>query len=192
MVFDVNVYVRACVQLDVATWPSDWRGPYASMEEAALSAVAAVSGRDPDVTTSTSVRVYSSEDLDDLVLRKLTQPDNARFPPEQRGLGYSEARALEFYQEVVDVLDAPGGSVVVDPPPPAVQLADIDYEDQCIWGLFREAMNRDPTAVPFFVTDDRSLALNAALAARAANPERPAWEVRSPTTFCLDLAALVT
>lgn len=188
VVVDVNVFVRACLQLDVSTWPDDWRRPPATLEEAALSLIAAAAGLAPDVATPPSLKVYSSEDLDDLVVRKLIQPDSPDLRPEERGLGFAESHAVALYQEVVDVLDARGGSVGLNPPPAPQPLPGADYEDRCIWGLFREAMSREPTSAAFLVTDDRWLAANAMLAAKVSNPQRPPWAAMSPASFCSALA----
>lgn len=160
----------------------------ATQAEAALCAVSAASGHRPDITGIAEVLVYSSEDLDDLVLRKLTQPAEGRLPEHSRGLGYSESDAQRMYGEVLRTLDASGRSFLITPAP-GDPLPGADYEDRCMWGLFRAAIDDRPDATPVLVTHDRAFALLVTASAPLSDDRQPLWSAMSARRFCHTLAS---
>jgi hypothetical protein len=144
--------------------------------------VAAACGHRPDITETVEVLVYSSEDLDDLVLRN-------RLPEHLRGLGYSDSDADRVYSEVLRDLDASGRSFLITPAPGELPLPGADYEDRCIWGLFRAAMDDRPDADPILVTHDRTFGLLVTACAPLNSEGQPLWSAMSALRFCQTLAS---
>lgn len=179
---DVNVYVHAVLELDRAGWPPDWTVAPTTLGEASLAVVAAMAAR-PPVFEGLSVSVYSSAALDDLVLRKLTQPADPTLPDHQRGLGFGDDHAERLYRELVGEIDVTGCSYLVDPAPGEAPLPGADHEDRCVWGLFRAAMDDRPHATPILVTNDRALALQVNAEAIRASVERAPWVAVSAARF---------
>lgn len=183
VVADVNVYVHAVIEMDRTGWPPDWTVEAITLEQASLNAVTVLAER-PPVLGECSVSVYSSTALDDLVLRKLTQPDDPELPEHERGLGFGDDHAEHIFGELAGDIDATGRSYLIDPPPGEAPLPGADYEDRCVWGLFRAAMDDRPDATPILVTNDRPLALQVnAEAGRAAKGHVP-WVAVSAERFC--------
>lgn len=184
IVFDANVYIRAAVQLETTGWPNDWRVAPTTMAEAALQSFAAVIGRPPDVTSEVDLLVYGCEDLDDVVLRKLSQPADEALEPHLRGLGYPTRTADRIFAQLCVALDGTGRSFSIEPSPGAAYLPGADHEDRCVWGLFRAAMGDRPDAQPVLVTDDRPFALQVnAHAISEAGGGPPLWHAVSPAKF---------
>lgn len=171
-------------------WPLDWTTVPDTKDEAALCAISAASGHGPDITETVDILVYSSDDLDDLVLRKLSQPAEGRLPEHQRGLGYSESDADRMYAEVLPDLDISGRSFLITPAPGERPLPGADYEDRCIWGLFRAAMDDRPDADAILVTHDRTFALLVSACAPLGADGQPLWSAMSGLRFCQTLASL--
>lgn len=176
------MYIRAAVQLDRAGWPGSWTTPPSSLEEAALSALAAIVGHPPPV--GAEILVYSALALDDVVLRRLTQPADPGLPESERGLGYGDDEAERIFCVLVDEIDATGRSILVDPPPGEMSLPGADYDDRCMWGLFRAAMNNRPDASPLLVTDDRAFALQINSEAERVRGVSAPWVAVSSARFC--------
>lgn len=177
------------MQLDLDGWPVDWTTVPESRDQAALCVLAAACGHRPDITGTVEVLVYSSEDLDDLVLRKLSQPVDNRLPEHLRGLGYSDIDAERVYSEVLRDLDASGRSFLITPAPGELPLPGADYDERCIWGLFRAAMDDRPDADPILVTHDRTFGLLVTACAPLNSEGQPLCSAMSALRFCQTLAS---
>lgn len=183
VVLDANVYVHAALELDDQGWTPDWATAPSTLEQASLNGVAAIAGRLPTLEEPL-VSVYSSSAIDDLVLRKLAQPADPELPEHERGLGFSDAHAERLYRELAQAIDATGRSFSIDPPPGEAPLPGADYEDRCVWGLFRAAMSDRPDAAPILVTNDRAFALQVNAEATRSRGNRPPWLAVSAARCC--------
>lgn len=189
VVCDANVYILGAVERRrTGHWPTDWTIPPRSLDEVSLHALSAISGGPPDISDRVHIVVYSSADLDDIVLRKLTQPADPALPEHAKGLGWPEAEAERGYGELCAAIDATGRSFLIEPPPGAAALPGADYEDRCVWGLFRAAMDDLPDAEPLLVTNDRAFVAQANAEALRHGARMP-WQAVSARRFCELLAA---
>jgi hypothetical protein len=121
VVCDANIYIRAAVieRRRTGRWPSDWTSPPRTLDEASLHVLSAIAGDPPDISAVVHLVVYSSADLDDIVLRNLSPPEDPALPDHARGLGWSEAEADYGYGELCEAIDATGRSFLIEPPPGA-------------------------------------------------------------------------
>lgn len=167
VVFDANVLISATVELDVTGGlPRTHRGPFATLEESSLGAVAGF------VRTSDDILLFGSELLDDVVLRKLAQPSDEALRAEDRGLGFGSEEAARLYRRLACMLDDTGRTLLVEASRPARVLPGADYEDSCVWSVFCAAMAREPDRAALLVTNDRVVALQVNL---EADRGRAAW-----------------
>jgi hypothetical protein len=189
VVCDANVYIHAAVERRrTGQWPVDWSSPPRTLEEASLHALSAIAGGLPDIGAMVSIVLYSSADLDDIVLRKLSQPADPSLSEAEQGLGWAEADADDTYGVLCRAIDTTGRSFLIEPPPGATALPGADYEDRCVWGLFRAAMDDVPDAEPILVTNDRALAAQVNAEALRHGSRMP-WQAVSARRFCELLAA---
>ncbi len=152
-VFDANVLIGATIKLgQVGELPKPPFSQPTSLEEASLAAVAAFA------YTPTDPYLFGSEILDDVVIRKLTQPSDGKLRPEDRGLGLEFQGAIVAYEAVTSLLDQTGRSWLLDPQLPSRRLPGADYEDSCVWAILLLALDLHPTRTGMVVTNDIAFA----------------------------------
>lgn len=157
VVFDANVYIRAAQQYMKTGWPSAWNQGPASLNQACLAAIAAVCEVCGPSLTVSDTFIYGSSSLEDVIVRKLTQPLSAT-RSEDTGLGWSEADLVVALDPLLQAVADTQRLHWFDPSPRAEALQGADYEDSCVWALFLKAMGARPTCDPILVTNDRSFA----------------------------------
>ncbi|HVA74811.1 MAG TPA: hypothetical protein VNF71_09635 [Acidimicrobiales bacterium] len=116
--------------------------------------------------------------MDDLVLLKLTQPNDSRLPPEQRGLGWDEDLAVDTYQALANGIDP--NYEELNPAAAAAVAHGLDYEDQRIFGLLLAAMGERAWANPVLVTRDSDFASVANNQAPMLTSGLPKWRAVTP------------
>lgn len=186
VVFDANVYIDACIELDAGTaYPAAWAPVHNSRRAKSLACCSCVAS----IAAQVELSLYSDGGVDDLVLRKLSQPrDGAR--PEDRGLGWDLVKATATYRRLTDALDQSGRSLFMEPDAAARHLSGVDFEDQRIFGLFPDAAATAPWSDAALVTNDREFATQVNSHAPMLASGHAAWIAVSPSRFLAVAAGL--
>jgi hypothetical protein len=156
VVFDVNVYLRIA---DVIGSPFTWakfnqlaithaNDPLPHPSDPRIDSVRAMAvSRSGSFAGTQSLEVWTSDHIDALVLRKLTQPPE-QATPEESGYGWSHDDAVEAQRRLIDDVvydDSNGGtlgaiSIALGTPP-------LDHEDGCVYAT---AMGCAPDETDFY------------------------------------------
>lgn len=126
----------------------------------------------------THLWLYGDAALDELVLLKLTQPDDPSLLPEARGLGWSEGTAVATYQTLASGVDK--NYWELDRAAASEVVHGLDYEDGRIFGLLMAAMGDQAWSDPVLVTNDKSFAAVVNDHAPVLTSGRPQWRAVSP------------
>ncbi len=164
VVFDVNVYLDVA---DLIGEPFNWDAfnrlaiahandplPSADGRVDSLRSIAlCVSGRFAGLEP---LEVWTSAHVDQLVVLKASQPDDARLPPEKRGLGWSSGSADCLLEDLVYdlVFDKTGGGSIGDGVP-SRGSPPLSHEDGVVFSTAATA-GEGPGLVRYCVTSDRA------------------------------------
>lgn len=123
----------------------------------------------------------------DVVVLKLTQPLDAE-RAEDRGRGWSELEIVTWLEQMLTEVHAVGRTFMFDDDLPPRPLPGVeDYEDACVYALFRAAISHADCETQL-VTYDRNFAIAVNAAAPIGQGGRPLWGAVSATDLLRRLA----
>lgn|GEM_PF-1715117 len=134
-----------------------------------------------------NLNLFSDDGIQQIVLRKLTQPSVA-VQAEDRGLGLSYEEATACLQYLNRCADSTGRSYRVVPPAPVGSIGE-DFEDRRVFGVLEHASRQFPEMLPLMITNDRGFAQEVAMKSPILNSGLPRWAAMSPRHFVNQIAA---
>lgn len=178
VVFDANVLISACCAIRAgAPFPGPLPRQPSTLDEASLGCCSLVA----TVADEIHLTLYGDSALDQLVLRKLTQPADPAVIDERRGLGWTEQEAIAIYQRIADGVDHRYEEL--QPSAASEIVHGLDYEDGRIYGLFLAAKGDRAWSEPILVTNDRSFAQVVNDQAHELHSGLPEWRAVSARQF---------